>query len=371
MCFLMDNSAFINISTSNIPMVDDSLRTRVWHLMKEIDENSLDPRYQEECMAKLKALGKLAAEILLENSDSPETVDRGEVAYGLGLIGIPCGLDFLIRCLEEENAYVREGAVETLGIFGDKQATEPLIELLKRAHDDHAQITVITALGKIKDERAIEPLVGLLSTDYEEVLNAINTTLSNIGKQSVSVLLKVFDQSFVSEQYGKTREYSSPEFLKKIRTRAAQLIWEMGPNEIPPKYILMCILHTPLFNLIDTGKITPEIIDHFIEQLNYGILISCSREITKLLTLLAERGIHVDLEKLREKFDECLEKADPISKAKRVTDQQTVQSIYIAVTIAMKNGKSEVNGRVSEGKVRAPAGKKGKLVRMRRLARGQ
>lgn len=77
-------------------------------------------------------------------------------------IGQPA-LDPLIETLETEvEVPKREYAAKALGLLGNSQAVEPLIEALKD-EDENVRDKAAQALGEIRDERAIKPLEATLS----------------------------------------------------------------------------------------------------------------------------------------------------------------------------------------------------------------
>jgi len=120
-----------------------------------------DPNYQivfpsDDVFGAPTALGKIgnkrAISPLVEALGNPNAPD---VATALAMFGEPA-VDPLIEALKgPSNSYQLDGAIIALGLIGDKRATEPLIEIMKKERNYH----IPEALGKIKDKRAVQPLI--------------------------------------------------------------------------------------------------------------------------------------------------------------------------------------------------------------------
>ena len=92
-------------------------------------------------------------------------------------------LELLIEQLRAEDLEVRRSAVVALGRIGDAKATNPLLELL---HEDALAIETANALAQIADSRAVDGLLGLLGNDDASIRQAAVNALNSLGQWSLS-----------------------------------------------------------------------------------------------------------------------------------------------------------------------------------------
>lgn len=108
---------------------------------------------------------KAAKQELLEKLDMVrEPVDQGYVALGLGLLDDRSAIEPINRVLEEATYkpdLLKQAAI-ALGLLGDKNTVDTLIEMLYTANSLAAQASLASALGFIGDKRSVQPLVELL-----------------------------------------------------------------------------------------------------------------------------------------------------------------------------------------------------------------
>ena len=95
----------------------------------------LDSRYPGHvrlgAVEALAGFGQIAIPTLLECLDNPEKDIQEEVAIALGLLGLPNGLHFILKTLQESNiTELRMGAALALGIIGDEIALDPLVSAI-------------------------------------------------------------------------------------------------------------------------------------------------------------------------------------------------------------------------------------------------
>jgi HEAT repeat protein len=85
----------------------------------------------------------------------------------------------LIKALQDEDFFVRKGAIEALGNIGDKEAVPHLIPRLKD-HNRHLRAVAARALGTLENIGAIIPLVETLTDDEMSVREEVNSALRRI-----------------------------------------------------------------------------------------------------------------------------------------------------------------------------------------------
>lgn len=93
-------------------------------------------------------------------------------------------IDVLVKALEDQDAYVRAGAVSALGSIPDK-AVIPFICQALQDEEVRVRMAAILQLNKIGDERAV-PALKRLAHNYNEppqVREAVADTISKIEKK--------------------------------------------------------------------------------------------------------------------------------------------------------------------------------------------
>ncbi|MBN2284368.1 MAG: HEAT repeat domain-containing protein [Deltaproteobacteria bacterium] len=86
----------------------------------------------------------------------------------------------LIAVLEENNRYLNEGVLDSLGQIGDPRAVEPVIGTLGDT-DKKIRISAARALGEIRDRQAVVPLVEALHDVEQDVRESAAKALGEIG----------------------------------------------------------------------------------------------------------------------------------------------------------------------------------------------
>ena len=89
---------------------------------------------------------------------------RGYVCIGLGLMGASAAVEDIEKIIEESKYrpdLLRAAAI-SLGLLGDKQLVDKLIEMLRTSSSLATQASLSSALGFIGDSRSIDPLVEML-----------------------------------------------------------------------------------------------------------------------------------------------------------------------------------------------------------------
>ena len=152
--------------------------------------------------------------------DPPQPTDPGEqqLARLLAALQSP---DTTTRCL----------AAESLGNLGDRQAVEPLIEVVKNLSTDKQGLqAAITALGKLGDPRAVEPLawrLNFINLDKPIVLALIEALATLNDQRAVQPLMRllVHDDSDIRQaaQSALTRLGVSSAQIAEVKARIKRL----------------------------------------------------------------------------------------------------------------------------------------------------
>jgi HEAT repeat protein len=119
---------------------------------------------------------------------------RQEAVHALGELGA-IAMGSLVGALKDEDAFVREGAIEALGAIGGEQIVQPLIDVLTD-RNELLRRSAIKVLGAVGDERAVEPLINTLDDKHETwLVRALAAkALGEIGdRRALESLLAVFN----------------------------------------------------------------------------------------------------------------------------------------------------------------------------------
>lgn len=123
---------------------------------------------------------------------------------------------YLIGVLGDEAALVRQHAATILGLIGDPQSLEPLINALS---DPHSQVrqAVIVAISYFEDARVSEALLQVLRNDPENQLRSL--AAFKLGERSESQAVETLIELLQAED--STLRCASAEALAKIGDRRA------------------------------------------------------------------------------------------------------------------------------------------------------
>src|SRR5450759_980086 len=97
---------------------------------------------------------------------------------------------------KSEAEEVKEAAIIALGDLGDRQAVEPLINLLNRSiTNDQSSLTYtcVNTLGQLKDARSVPVLIRRLSSKEERITKFCTKILGEFGQEAFSALPKLTD----------------------------------------------------------------------------------------------------------------------------------------------------------------------------------
>lgn len=130
-----------------------------------------------------------------------DKTDRMAAATALGLIKDPRASAPLCGALKDRNVVVRRFVAEALGELGDAGAVDPLSAALKD-RDDGVRWNAANSLGDLKDARAVGSLVAALNDSEEYVQKSVADALGKIGDPSaVAPLIAAFRSSSAAVQW--------------------------------------------------------------------------------------------------------------------------------------------------------------------------
>jgi HEAT repeat protein len=117
-----------------------------------------------------------------------DSYDRLTVINALDELGDKEAVEPLLQILVDDKEYsgIRIAAARALGKFGDARAVEPLLQILKDERENkEVKRDAAFALGTFRDKRAIEPLINILKSRNEDIWLrvAAASSLGNIGDQ--------------------------------------------------------------------------------------------------------------------------------------------------------------------------------------------
>jgi hypothetical protein len=117
---------------------------------------------------------------------------RMHAALGLGNLGNKRAVRTLLKTLPESIFIYHRSIASTLVNIGDRQAVEPLIDIMKTSNNKTARINAAHALGLLGDMRAQEALRIQLDKrwDYDEEQNYAIAFLNLAGSEAVEFLEK-------------------------------------------------------------------------------------------------------------------------------------------------------------------------------------
>lgn len=155
-----------------------------------------------------------------------------------------------IEQFNKQNRYhyeciVKKSMIETLGLFEDLRAVEPIITILRdRNPDKSIRITAIEALRLLKSNLAIQPLIEILQNNETELISSASWALINLGKEAVEPLIRILQhddsdvQMFVANTLGKIGDKKAIQPLynlfKNQTSTSHELLYTLGSGGFPP-----------------------------------------------------------------------------------------------------------------------------------------
>jgi HEAT repeat protein len=156
---------------------------------------------------------------------SEDANERLEAIRGLGEIGEPKAIEYLVAAANDPDMRIRIKAIDTLGQIKAKEATSLLIQqLFMRDTDLGTKQRILASLGKIGDTHATGPIVDFLARDVDPTVrgNAI-FALGDIGDPAAIPAL----EALTKDGQDPVLRTLASDAIRKIRARPA-------PAVVPP-----------------------------------------------------------------------------------------------------------------------------------------
>jgi HEAT repeat protein len=128
------------------------------------------------------------------------------VAEALGKHGDARAVSSLTAALQagDEDKYVRDAAVEALGLIGEP-IQQPLVAVLK-SRDDESRRRAIDALGQMRDARDLTPLIeALRHGEPYRVHHGAMEALIRLGETAVEALIDVLQNPRAYDPFARQR----------------------------------------------------------------------------------------------------------------------------------------------------------------------
>jgi len=228
----------------------------------------------DEVVTALILDGSVAVKPLINLYNSSEkTAVRRYAIHALGSIADIEAFDTMIKALDDKSPIVRERAVALLGNFKQRDAVEPLLDVLNDKNEwKSIRARAIDSLGNLRDERSIEPILKLLDSEDDEIQNSSIIAFSKFRDvRAVPKMKKIIRDDFE---------------LPTIKDSAISALGQIGDKNAED--VLLELLNTRL----GTAKI--ELTDR-IKTLRENAIIALgklevTRAVPKLLDILEDKG---------------------------------------------------------------------------------
>ena len=132
-------------------------------------------------------------EIVVPYISSPDAATRnlaGEILLSKGSEAVDAMLDYLPKGNDDDQKFI----IDLLGLIGDKKATEPILEVLRKTKDDNVILACVEALGNLKAEEGVDEIIKVYSQNelfYPTVMEALGKIG---GDKAVSFMLEKYDE---------------------------------------------------------------------------------------------------------------------------------------------------------------------------------
>ncbi len=130
----------------------------------------------------------------VENSKSADPYTRRIAAEQFGRLQDPRAVEHLKRLLKDENSFVRQEAVLSLGLLRTQEAVNEIIDVLEKDKDAQVRQSAVVALGYIGDKKVVPVLTKILKSEEESlaVKYSICNTLSILrSTEAIPVLVEL------------------------------------------------------------------------------------------------------------------------------------------------------------------------------------
>ena len=200
---------------------EEDIRKAIDQSMKELGDDERE--VQEKGLRKLRYLGKLAFDDIVEGLESEKKVVRKWCVVLLERRGSEA-IPYLSEVLRtDSDKFIRSTATNELGGIFDSNAVPVLLEALNNDEDFFVKISAARALAYLKDKRAFEPLKKLIEdTEVDgQIREAAANAIFRIDEEEGS---KVIQEAITKE----SEEYMRHNFNVVLESTSEHGYWPLN-----------------------------------------------------------------------------------------------------------------------------------------------
>lgn len=196
---------------------------------------------------------------------------------------------FLVALLDDENLTVRFIVAMTLGVIGDKQAVDPLVEALRHNDDYDVLWSIAWALSEM-GVIATDPLIEIVIEGNALARDIAADILGNIGDaRAISPLAEAFIEHGLKD-YPETARFGAADALEKFGADAAPIFLEALKHSQPE----ICVRAATALGVVGRGQAVKEALSGLLDDtriafpgVNRGIQV-CDAAAESLIKLNSE-----------------------------------------------------------------------------------
>jgi len=195
----------------------------------------------------LEQYGPLVVEKIMRHTLERDDDIRIWVSRLIGKLGRPIMQKMIYTLINAAENTQRSAAAISLGIIGDPEAVDPLVNVVLNDTDDWVRRYAAEALGEIGEKEVAGPLVETLLSPSIDLALYASRALGKLGPDAIDTLLPILDSNNESQKYlgvcslaelkvGEVYEelvnYFS-ESNRQLLERAKEAAVNVGPDLIP------------------------------------------------------------------------------------------------------------------------------------------
>ena len=183
----------------------------------------------------------------VKDSTSSDPYTRRRSAEQFGTLRDVRAVPYLKKLLKDNNPFVRQAAVDSLGLLRTRDAVDEIVNVLETDNEVQVRQSAVVALGYIGDPKVVSVLTKILKSETElpAVKYAVCNTLSILrSTESVPVLvdlINVSDKNLRKSVIYALGKISHPESVKALR--------EAIDKNLNDEFVVVDIIR----NLVDMG----------------------------------------------------------------------------------------------------------------------
>ncbi|MDD5436422.1 MAG: HEAT repeat domain-containing protein, partial [Candidatus Omnitrophica bacterium] len=173
--------------------------TQEKEIRKVIDRVKLGSSLADYAVKDLAEIGSPAITVLIRVLKDNDKLTRRAAAYALGKLDVKISAPYLIEALKDKDTYVQHSAIKALAEIDDRQAVQPLIDILLNGDDSFCRASAAEALGKLGDRSAIPALTQAVKFGNSWVCEHASAALGKIGgSEAVRPLIEILNNERLS-----------------------------------------------------------------------------------------------------------------------------------------------------------------------------